>query len=148
MGEFYNLSFKVVLIGITDLFNLTRCMATSEMKICIADSQARVRYGLRILLEQQAGWEVVCEATCAIELIQQIRSALPDVAIIDWDLPGMPIEVLIRALNEDRPDLLVISLSGRHELRQSALAAGADAYASKVEPPDNLIQSIQRLLRK
>lgn len=123
-------------------------MAPIKMKICIADGQARVRYGLRILLEQQVGWEVIGEAACAMELIEQIRSTPPDVAIIDWDLPGMPIEALIKTLNEYCPDLVVISLSSRHELRQSALAAGAAAHASKVEPPDNLIQSIRRLLGK
>jgi DNA-binding NarL/FixJ family response regulator len=117
------------------------------MEICIADSQTRVRYGLRKLLEQQAGWNVVREAASANELIEHVRCDHPDVVLIDWELPGMPIEALLKTLREACSELLVISLSGRSELRQAALEAGADAFASKAEPPDRLIQLIGQLMK-
>ncbi len=116
------------------------------MKICIADGQSRVRYGLRILLEQQAGWNVLSEAASAHELIEQVSSCPPDIVLLDWELPGMPGEALLKSLRETCPRLLVISLSGRYELRQATVEAGADAFASKAEPPEKLIHLIGKLL--
>jgi len=117
------------------------------MEICIADNQTRVRYGLRVLLEQQAGWNVVSEAASANELIECVRCDFPDVVLLDWDLPGMPIRALLESLREAYSEILVISLSGRNELRQAALEAGADAFASKAEPPDILIRLIGQLMK-
>ncbi len=118
------------------------------MKICIADSQTRVRYGLRILLEQQAGWNVVCEVSSANELIEQIDFDPPDVVLLDGELPGMSLEALLKSLRQSCLALCVITLSGRYELRQAALGAGADAFASKAEPPEKLIQLIGQLMER
>jgi len=118
------------------------------MKICIADSQSRVRYGLRILLEQQPGWRVTGEAACALELIEQVRCDSPDVVLLDWELPGMEFKALLKSLRETCPELQVISLSGRNELRQAALEAGADAFASKAESPEKLIQLIGQSMKR
>jgi DNA-binding NarL/FixJ family response regulator len=112
------------------------------MKICIADGQSRVRYALRILLEQQPGWQVTGEAANARELGERVRCDAPDVVLLDCELPGLPLEALLSALRRARPKLRVISLSGRYELRQAALEAGADAFASKAEPPEKLIHLI------
>ncbi len=118
------------------------------MKIMIADSQSRVRYGLRILLEQQPGWNVNGEAANAKDLIDLVRCDCPDLILLDGDLPGMPMESLLSAIRGDCSDLLVISLSGRYEARQSALEAGADAFASKAEPPEKLIRLVRNLFKR
>lgn len=112
------------------------------MKICIADGQSRVRYGLRLLLEQQPGLQVTGEAASAQELNQRVRRDPPDVVLLDCELPGVPLEDLLISLRKVSPQLRVISLSGRYELRQAALQAGADAFASKAESPEKLIQLI------
>jgi DNA-binding NarL/FixJ family response regulator len=123
-------------------------MAEIMLKLCIADSQSRVRYGLRILLEQQPGWIVTGEAASAYELIERVRDDPPDVLLIDWELPGTPLDALLKSLQEACPGLHVISLSGRYELRQVALEAGVDAFASKAEPPEKLIQLIWQLIQQ
>jgi DNA-binding NarL/FixJ family response regulator len=121
--------------------------AEGRMKIMIADSQTRVRHGLRILLEQQPGWNVEGEAANANELIEQIHSDCPDLVLLDGELPGMPLERLMVSLREDCPDVLIVSLSGRYEQRQTALEAGADAFASKAEPPEKLIRQVRNLIK-
>jgi DNA-binding NarL/FixJ family response regulator len=123
-------------------------MTEEWMKICIADNQSRVRYGLRILLEQQPGWHVIGEVANAIELIERVRCDPPDVVLLDWELPGMSLGGLLTSLREACPELLVISLSGRYELRQPALKAGADAFANKAEPPEKLIHLIRQLMNQ
>lgn len=118
------------------------------IKIGIADNQARIRLGLGILLDQQPGWHVIIKAADGLNLIDQVKINSPDIALVDWDLPGIPIEILLKYLHEISADLLVVLLCGRSELRQSALMAGANAFASKTEPPEKLIQLIEKLLKK
>lgn len=116
------------------------------MKIGIADPQTRVRYGLRILLEQQPGWTIVGEASDSQELSELVRDACPDLVLIDWDLPDIPIGRDLRMLRAQAPSLRVILMSGRQELSKAALEAGADAFACKTESPlilMNLIRGLQ-----
>jgi DNA-binding NarL/FixJ family response regulator len=116
-----------------------------SINICIADGQARVRYGLRILLEQQPGWQIAGEAANALELLTILDRSSPDLLLIDWQLPGLSPRELLNLLHLAYPHLFVISLSGQSELRQAALAAGADLFVSKTEPPGKLISLIQEL---
>jgi DNA-binding NarL/FixJ family response regulator len=99
------------------------------------------------LLEQQPGWNVSGEAANAKELIEQIQSNCPDLVLLDEDLPGMSPEAVLKALRMNCPELLIVSLSSRYELRQSALEAGADAFASKAESPEKLIRLIRKLIK-
>jgi DNA-binding NarL/FixJ family response regulator len=45
----------------------------------------------------------------------------------------------------DYPNLLVVVLSGRPEVRREALAAGADAFVSKVDPPERLLAALHAM---
>jgi DNA-binding NarL/FixJ family response regulator len=114
-----------------------------SVKICIADGQARVRYGLRVLLEQHSGWIVTGEAADAHELLEVLECGFPDILLLDWQLAGIPPRELLTILNNAYPTLFVITLSGRSETRRAALAAGADAFVGKTESPRKLIAIIQ-----
>ena len=113
------------------------------MRILLADSQSRVRFALRSLLEEQPGLMVVGEATDCKELLAQAEAACPDLVLIDWDLPGMAGVDLLAALQKICPGLHVIALSSRPEVEQEALAAGARAFVSKAGPPEPLLAAIQ-----
>ena len=115
------------------------------MKICIADRQSRVRYGLRVLLEQQPGWKINGEFASGPELLERAGHDCPDLVLLDWELPGLPAEETLSLLRRGRPRLRVIVLGGSHHLRQAALQAGADAFASKMETPDKLLALIQAI---
>jgi DNA-binding NarL/FixJ family response regulator len=112
------------------------------VKLIIADQQQRVRYGLRIFLEQQPEIKIVGEAKDAQELLDQVQQDCPDLILLDWDLPGMPATILLTKLRSSCPQLQVISLSGRPEVNQIATAIGADAFLCKADPPKNLISLI------
>jgi DNA-binding NarL/FixJ family response regulator len=113
------------------------------MKIGIADPQARVRFGLRILLEQQTGWIVCGEASDDQELQALARDHQLDLLLIDWDLPGEPPVCLLHLLQAQFPGIIRITMSGRQELRQDALQAGADGFVCKTEPPEKLLATIR-----
>ena len=112
------------------------------MEILLADNQPKVRLGLRVLLERQLGLKVVGEATNAEDLLVQMETACPDLVLLGWDLPGLAGDALLSALRGVCPSSFVIVLSGRTEMRRPALAAGADAFVCKCDPPERLLAAI------
>jgi DNA-binding NarL/FixJ family response regulator len=113
------------------------------MRILLADDQPKVRLALRALLERQPGLNVVGEAIDAQDLLLQMEDICPDVVLLDWELPGVGVVDLLSALRRACPDASVIALSGLVRARQAALAAGADAFVSKGEPPERLLATIE-----
>lgn len=111
------------------------------MRILLADSQAKVRFALRVLLERQPGLEIVGEATSAEDLLAQTALSGADLLLLDWSIAGAVAGLLV-ALRRDYPALGIIVLSGRPEARDVALAAGADAFVSKGDPPEHLLAAI------
>lgn len=114
------------------------------MRIVLADDQSKVLFALHTLLERYPEYVIVGEASNADELILKIPETNPDLVILDWQLPGMKQIGSLSAVRECRPNLIVIVLSGRPELSQAALDAGADAFVSKIDPPERLIGTIAR----
>jgi DNA-binding NarL/FixJ family response regulator len=112
------------------------------MEILLADDEPKVRLALRALLERQPGVNVVGETTDAQDLLLQMEDMCPDVVLLDWELPGLGAKDLLPALRRACPDAVVIALSGLVRARQTALAAGVDAFVSKGEPPERLLSTI------
>ncbi|MGD2105777.1 MAG: response regulator transcription factor [Anaerolineae bacterium] len=113
------------------------------MQILLADKQPKVRFGLRVLLERQPGLQVVGEVTNAEELLDKMGKDCPELVLLGWGLPGLQRANLLPTLRAVHPDLFVIALSGRTEMRQVALDAGADAFVCKCDPPERLLAAIQ-----
>jgi DNA-binding NarL/FixJ family response regulator len=114
------------------------------MRILLADTQPKVRFALRVLLEQQLGLEVVGEAATAEALLADAAKLCPDLVLLDWGLAGTSARALILALRSGCPEVVVVGLSGRPGTRREALAAGADDFVSKGEPPEHLLAAIAR----
>jgi DNA-binding NarL/FixJ family response regulator len=112
------------------------------MRILLADTQAKVRFALRVLLERQAGLQVIGEVMNPEELLACTAVECPDVVLLDWELAGPAAPSLLRTLRSDCSEMAVIALSGRLEARRAALAAGADAFVSKGDPPERLLEAI------
>lgn len=115
------------------------------MRILLADNQARVRFALRVLLERQPGLEVVDEAASSEQVAAHASRSCPDLVLLDWNLASASGSDLLLALRRACPGLGIIILSGRPEARDAALAAGADAFVSKGNPPEELLAAIARL---
>ena len=116
-----------------------------RLNILIGDGQHRVRFGLHLLLEQQPGWRITGEAEDAQALLDAICLGCPDLVLLDWELPGMPPEELLRVIRQLCPHLWIVFMSGKNELRQAALHAGADIFAYKADPPEKLLGVIREL---
>jgi DNA-binding NarL/FixJ family response regulator len=112
------------------------------MRILIADNQPKVRFALRVTLERQPGFKTIGEVIDAADLLVQAKVVCPDLAIVDWELPGMTITELIGALRASCQNTRVIVLSSHPEMREPALAAGANAFVCKCDAPDELLAAI------
>jgi DNA-binding NarL/FixJ family response regulator len=121
------------------------------MRVLLADDQKELRSAMRLLLEQEPDMQLVGEVTEVIDLIEEVGAALPDLLLLDWELPELKAtdagKRLLAVLHGRHPHLLVIVLSGRPESSRSALAAGANAFVSKTEPPEKLLAALQSLRR-
>jgi len=110
------------------------------MRVLLADDRLKTLFALRLLLERQPGIQVVGEAADAETLLIQAKAACPNVVLLDWELPNLMAKgAFLSALRRDNPHIYVIALSGRPEIRTAAIAAGADAFVSKVDPPERLL---------
>jgi len=114
------------------------------MRILIADDQIRVRQALRVLLAQQPGLRVVGEAADGEELLAQVGVKAADLALVDWELPGLVEAGGLPALRCLCPALQVVVLSSRPDVRSAAQSAGVDAFVSKGDPPESLLTALGR----
>jgi DNA-binding NarL/FixJ family response regulator len=112
------------------------------MRIFVADHQSKVRFALRTLLVRRPGLEVIGEAGTVEDLIAGVGATQPDLLLLHWRL-GEEMSELLAALKRVCPGLQVIVLSVRQEACQSALAAGAEAFVCKMDPPDKLLAAIE-----
>ena len=116
-----------------------------QMKILLADDQELLRSALRLWLEQQPYIRVVEEAAELSSLLAKIELALPDILLLDWELPGLSLKnsgyQLLHTLRRGFPQMRVIALSSHPESKRSALDAGVDAFVSKTAPPDYLLDA-------
>ena len=117
-----------------------------ELRILLADDQERVRYGLRVLLRQQPGWKVIGEAENANDLLALAAVLDPDLVLLDWNLADMKGEEVLLSLRRICKDIPVIIFSGQTGIKIQVLAAGANAFFSKTNPPDQLVETIHALL--
>lgn len=112
------------------------------MRILLADDQPKVRLGLRLLLEQEEWASVVGEAAEAESLLAQVEESQPDLVLLDWSMGDSAAAEQITALRQACSQVAVIVLSAQPGAEDAAMAAGADGYVSKADPPEHLLAAI------
>jgi DNA-binding NarL/FixJ family response regulator len=115
----------------------------SRMRVLVADSRSKVRFALRTLLTECPEVDLAGEASDAEELVHLVQADCPDLILLDWELQGMVAAPLLVTLRASCPALHIVVLSGRPEVRRTALAVGADAFISKADPPEGLLAVIR-----
>ena len=115
------------------------------MDIVLASQEQDLRLALEMLFREQPGVYVVGTASHADALLALIQSTCPDLVLLDWDLPGQSLaEVLAQVQNVDCiPKVIVLSEDA--EAREAALAAGADAFVVKGDPPKQILVAFRQV---
>jgi DNA-binding NarL/FixJ family response regulator len=116
-------------------------------KLILADDNPATRSALAFILGQRLGLGIAGESASAGELTDLLRAGVPDgsVLVLDWDLPGLNQDRGLAELRALNPPVKIVVLSARAEARQQALAAGADAFVSMVEPPEMMLSTIHNI---
>ena len=114
------------------------------MLILVADRRSRIRFALRLLIEQATGHTIVAEVADEESLTTIIRETLPDLVLLEWELSQGNNGTLISSVKEDHPQMKVVVMSGQPKWRKAALNAGADDFVSKGDSPDRLMMMLNR----
>ena len=117
------------------------------IRVVIADDQALVRGGIRMILETQADIEVVGEAADGDGAVAMARKLAPDVVLMDIRMPGTDGVQATRAITRDRagdkPRVLVVTTFDLDHYVYQALKAGASGFLLKDEPPETLAAAVR-----
>ena len=115
------------------------------IRVVIADDQAVVRGGLRMILESEEGIEVVGEAADGKRALDLVRELDPDVALMDIRMPSVDgIGAARRLVTAGaRARVLVLTTYDLDENVYDALRAGAKGFLVKTESPERLVQAVR-----
>lgn len=115
------------------------------IRVLVADDQALVRAGFRMIIRAEPGMEVVGEAGDGDEAVAAARALAPDVILMDIRMPRVDgIEATRRIVRDaDGPRVLVLTTFDLDEYVYGALRAGASAFLLKDAPEDQLTSAIR-----
>jgi DNA-binding NarL/FixJ family response regulator len=117
------------------------------IRVALADDQALVRMGLRVLIEREGDLDLVGEAEDGRAALELVRRTRPDVLLLDIRMPGLDGLDTLRAIVAD-PALggvrvVVVTTFELDEYISAALQAGASGFILKDAPPAELVRAIR-----
>ena len=117
------------------------------ISLLLADDQALVRGALAALLDLEPDLSVVAEVGAGDAVVPAVLEHLPDVALLDVEMPGMDGIEATRALKAARPQtrVLIVTTFGRPGYLRRALQAGADGFVVKDTPAKQLADAVRRV---
>ncbi|SDN24469.1 two component transcriptional regulator, LuxR family [Streptomyces sp. cf386] len=126
-------------------------MTDGVIRVALVDDQALMRAGFRALLDAEDGIEVVGEAADGERGLELIRAQVPDIALIDVQMPVMTGIEATRRIAAD-PALVpvrvvILTNYGHDEYVFEALRAGASGFLLKDTEPADLLQAIEVVAR-
>jgi two-component system, NarL family, response regulator DesR len=118
-----------------------------SIRLLIADDQALVRGALAALLDLEPDLEVVSEVGRGDEVIDAAKSARPDVALLDVEMPGLDGIEAAAALRAAVPGVrvLMVTTFGRPGYLRRAMEAGAAGFVVKDTPATQLADAVRRV---
>jgi DNA-binding NarL/FixJ family response regulator len=121
------------------------------IRVAVADDQALVRLGLRVLLESEDDLELVGEAADGRQALELVRASRPDVVLMDVRMPVMDGLEALRSIGED-PELaatrvVVLTTFELDEYVFEALRSGASGFLIKDSEPADILRAVRVVAR-
>jgi two-component system response regulator DesR len=119
------------------------------VRVLLAEDQAMVRGALSALLSLEEDIEIVAQASRGDEVVPAALDALPEVALLDIEMPGGNGLDAAATLRERLPSCRVIILTtfGRSGYLRRAMESGAAGFLLKDAPAPELAQAIRRVMK-
>ncbi len=117
------------------------------IKCVVVDDHTLFREGLRRLLESETDFQVVGEASNAIQALQKVREVNPDVVLMDIGMPGMSSFEAARLIERNSPGtrLIFLTMYEDEEYLLQSLDVGAAGYVLKDAPAPKLISAVREV---
>ncbi len=115
------------------------------IRVLIVDDHALFRRGLQMVLAEEAGIELVGEASDGAEAVEKAGQALPDVVLMDIRMPRSSGIEACRAMKELSPSakIVMLTISDEEEDLFEAIRAGASGYLLKDIPYDEVADVVR-----
>jgi CheY-like chemotaxis protein len=113
------------------------------MRILVVDNQPRARQSMKALLGAWYPAAELREAADGYEAVQLVEEFQPDVILMDARMPRMSGLEAVRFIKAKSGLIKIIVLSMYGDLQAEALAAGADAFVSKSDPPEKIRETLE-----
>lgn len=123
----------------------TRDISAQKIEVVLADDHARVRAGIRSILERNDNIVVVAEASDGQEALRKVEENMPDILLLDVEMPFMNgRQVAAEIRQRDLPvQILAISAYDDQHYIQGMLQSGAAGYITKDEVPELLLDAVE-----
>lgn len=117
----------------------------NHIRILLADDHPLVRRGIGSCLARYPGFEIVGEAGDGQEALQKIRELVPDLVLLDIDMPHLSGLAVAETLRKELPQLkvLILSMHQHPEYVLRILQSGAHGYVLKESSIEELVKAIQ-----
>jgi DNA-binding NarL/FixJ family response regulator len=113
----------------------------SAVRVLIADDQALVRAGFRMILDAEDDLDVVGEASDGLQAVEQAKRLAPDVVLMDIRMPELDGIEATRRMPRQR--VLILTTFGLDEYIIDALRAGASGFLLKDAPTADVVAAVR-----
>ncbi|GHH63035.1 hypothetical protein GCM10017673_03230 [Streptosporangium violaceochromogenes] len=122
-----------------------RATGPADLRVVVADDQALVRTGLRVVLDSEPGFHLVGEAEDGEQAIAVVRAASPDLVLMDIQMPRLDGLTAARRILADEapPKVIMMTTFGTDDNLYAALRAGVSGFVLKTSAPEQLITAMR-----
>jgi DNA-binding NarL/FixJ family response regulator len=121
----------------------------SSIRVLVVDDYKDWRDRVRVLLQAQPEWQVICEASDGLEAVLKAEELKPDLIVLDIGLPKLNGIQAARRIRQTSPNSKIVFLTADNsaDAEQAALTTGAQGLVHKARAQSELLTAIDVVLR-